>query len=139
MRRIPIALVCVAGAAFASAGCRTGPQVAFAPACPVDLPCRPSDPMLSSQPVRVRPSRYGFVLTEPLRLHGRCVLPAGTELHSERVFVQSLPPRYVVDGLRVDPKALFVPATGNVIEDDGVYWATLSNARIPREAPAPKR
>lgn len=135
MRNAQIALFGLTAMALAQAGCGTESRMAFAPACPVDVPCHPSDPLLSSQPVRVRPSRYGFVLAEPLRLHGTRLLPAGTELRSERIFVQSLPPRYVVDGLRIDPKSLFVPATGNVVEDEGVYWATISNAQIPRECP----
>ncbi|CAB4243591.1 conserved exported protein of unknown function [Methylacidimicrobium sp. AP8] len=139
MKKRPLALFCLAAAALVPAGCGTGSPVAFAPACPVDVPCRASDPMLSSQPVRVRPSRYGFVLSESLRLGGKRILPAGTELRAERVYVQSLPPRYVVDGLRLDPRMPFVPATGDVIEDGGVFWATLSNARIPRERPSPKR
>lgn len=56
----------------------------------------------------------------------------GAELRSERIFIHSLPPRYLVDGLRIDPKSVFVPATGNVIYEAGVYWATLSTACIPR-------
>ncbi|WP_155996719.1 hypothetical protein [Verrucomicrobium sp. 3C] len=131
MDKAQTALFCLVTAALAEAGCGTGTRLAFAPACAIDLPCRSSDPLLSSQPVRVRPSRFGFVLTEPIRLHGERVLPAGTELRSSRVFVQSLPPRDVVDALRTDPKAPFVPATGNVLYEAGVYWATLSNARIP--------
>jgi hypothetical protein len=137
MGKAQITLLCLLTAALAEAGCGSGARLAFAPACAVDVPCRASDPLLSSQPVRVQPSRYGFVLTEPLRLHGKRLLPAGTELRSARIFVQSLPPRYVVDGLRTDPKSPFVPATGNVLYEEGVYWATLSNARIPRGSPSP--
>ncbi|MGD9897275.1 MAG: hypothetical protein AB7T14_09420 [Candidatus Methylacidiphilaceae bacterium] len=133
------ALFCLTAVALAQTGCGNATKIAFAPTCAQDVPCRASDPLLSSQPVRVQPSRSGFVLTESLRLHGKRLLPAGTELRSARVFVQSLPPRYVVDGLRTDPKSPFVPATGNVIDEDGVYWATLSNAQIPRAAPPPSR
>ncbi|MDD4933650.1 MAG: hypothetical protein PHO89_09335 [Methylacidiphilaceae bacterium] len=137
MGKAQTALFCLVSAALAEAGCGSAARLAFAPACAVDVSCRASDPLLSSQPVRVRPSRCGFVLTESLRLHGKRVLPAGTELRSARIFVQSLPPRYVVDGLRIDPKSPFVPATGNVIDEEGVYWATLSNARIPRASSSP--
>ncbi|ACD83213.1 Hypothetical protein Minf_1158 [Methylacidiphilum infernorum V4] len=115
---------------FFLAGCSL--HSSFPSRFPVNLECQKIDYLISASQLRVMPSKEGFVLSTPLVYANKKLLPIGTEFRAQRAFPQALPPRYTVDGLRINPQSPFVPATGVVFYSEGKYWLTLSSLYVPK-------
>ncbi|KIE57954.1 hypothetical protein A946_09890 [Methylacidiphilum kamchatkense Kam1] len=107
-------------------------QSSYLPSFPQNIECQKIDYLLSASQLRVVPSKEGFTLSTPLVYANRMLLPIGTEVRAKRVFPQTLPPRYIVEAIRLNSKSSFVPATGVVFYSEGKYWLTLSNLYLPK-------
>lgn len=125
-------------AALVLQGCAT--SSACSPGFPVNVPTQELPLTVSSVPVQVRRCPEGFQTVAPIILRETVVVPAGAQVRAVRAYPQTLPPRYIVDALRLGDKSHYTPVTGTVIFAEGRYVLTLSGGRveIPKARKVPK-